>query len=273
MLKSVIVFVFFAILSVVIPASSTSIQYTFDTQPLSLLNDDNNNYIAPYMVSIKLNGVHICSGVIITSWDILTSAQCVYSFKSLPNKLFSIQAGSKNRYKDGSTYYAQSIDLHDSFKLNDCTLPDGNIARIRLSHPITFNDYCNRTCIGLKNIEKSAVINEEAIVGEWIDKKIETLNNLKLSNWSIISDEECNSYYSFMGNVTSNARLCGVNNYKDGDVSICPGDLGNPLMINGELVGIKSWRMGCNFPEAPVIFQNIRFYYDWIKAKSHGALC
>ncbi|XP_057326024.1 trypsin-like [Microplitis mediator] len=276
MFKSVIIFVFLIISTVVIPTSSTCTQYTdrlYDTHQPS---NSNNNNLAPYLVSIRLNDVHICSGAIITPEDILTSGQCVYPIvDSKTHELVSIHLGSTNRYKNGSIYYISSIKVKESFSAKRGQVPIFDIATIRLSERIIFHETRNQACIGERNTEKSTIINQQAVVAEWIDNKFETLNNLQLTNWTIISDEECDNYYSFMGKVTNDAKICAVNMDRDGDVNMCPGDLGNPLIVDGKLVGYKMWRMGCNFPEAPVIFRLIlhTYYYDWMKNNIHGNLC
>lgn len=234
--------------------------------------------MAPYLVSIRLNNVHICSGIIITPEDILTSTQCVYYFSVVVGstyQMLSVHLGSSNRYRNGSIHYISSIKVKESFSGKRGQIPVYDTALIRLTERIIFDETCDRACIGERNSEKSAIINKQAVVAEWIDNKIETLNNLQLTNWTIISDKECNNYYSFMDQVTNDAKFCAVNMDRDGDVNMCPGDLGNPLMVDGKLVGFKMWRMGCNFPEAPAIFRFIHYdeYYDWIKDNIHGSLC
>ncbi|XP_057317854.1 hypodermin-B-like [Microplitis mediator] len=189
--------------------------------------------------------------------------------------MLSIYLGSTNRYRNGSIYYISSVKVKDSFSAQRGQLPIFDIATIRLSERIIFHETRNQACIGERNTKKSTIINQQAVVAEWIDNKFETLNNLQLTNWTIISNEDCDNYYSFMGKVTGPAKICAVNMDRDGDVNMCPGDLGNPLIVDGNLVGFKLWRMGCNFPEAPVIFRFILYteYYDWMKDNILGSLC
>ncbi|XP_057321892.1 trypsin-like [Microplitis mediator] len=286
MFKSVIFSVFSTILAGIFLKSIICIQACcdHDNQFEDLFDDIREHYYSPsivpdkvpYLVSIQLNGIHICSGVIITSWEILTLGQCAYPFVSpSTHKLISIYIGSTNRYKGGSTYKVSSVRVHSSFRLSNHTIPAWDIATIRLSERIIFDDTRNQACIGLKNTGKSTIIDKDATVAEWADNNMLSLDNSLLIEWKIISDEQCNNYYSFMGNkVASAARICAVktSNIRN-DVKMCPGDLGNPLMIDGKLIGIKMWRMGCNFPDSPVLYRNVRDYFDWIDNHTDGALC
>ncbi|XP_057338604.1 putative serine protease 42 isoform X2 [Microplitis mediator] len=175
MFKSVIFSVFSIILAGIFSKSLICIQCYYD----DCSTDENdmkvrcNDYdkevpdIAPYLVSIQLNGIHICSGVIITSWEILTLGQCVYPFVSpSTHKLISIYIGSQNRYKDGSTYKVSSVRVHASFGLSNHTIPAWDIATIRLSERIIFDSTRDRACIGLKNTNKSTIMNKMAYVAE-----------------------------------------------------------------------------------------------------------
>ncbi|XP_057338052.1 trypsin-like [Microplitis mediator] len=262
-------------------STSTSIQSPdqfHNSQQPSTNNSNNIKNLAPYLVSIRLNDVHICSGIIITEWDILTSGQCVYypyALRGSTYQLVSIHLGSTNRYRNGSIYYAQSIKVYSSFSARHGQVPNYDIATIRLSERIIFDETRDRACVGERNTLKSAMMDKQAVVAEWIDNKIETLNNLQLTNWTIIPDEECNYHYSSMGQVTNGAKICAVNMDRDGDVNMCPGDLGTPLMVDGKLFGYKLWRKGCDSPESPVVFRYIihNQYLDWIKRNIRGTLC
>ncbi|XP_057325668.1 trypsin delta-like [Microplitis mediator] len=232
----------------------------------SRLDSNHNENLAPYIVSIQLNSVHICSGVIVTSREILTLASCVFPFvDNSTHKLVEIRIGSKNRYRDGSKYYISSVKVHEYFlKSSSNKIPAWDIAIIRVSQRIIFDKTRNRTCIGLKDTDKSTIIDKQGIVVEWISNKFDTSYSQQLTNWKIISDTECNDQYDDFDNVTSIARICAINIDRTGDVNACPTDLGNPLMINGELVGIKMWPKGCKDLKKPFFFRNVRDYFGWI---------
>lgn len=44
---------------------------------------------------------------------------------------------------------------------------------------------------------------------------------------------------------------------------MCYGDIGSPLMVNGELVGINSWVDPCAIGR-PDGFTRVSYYYNWI---------
>lgn len=44
----------------------------------------------------------------------------------------------------------------------------------------------------------------------------------------------------------------------------CYGDVGNPLVVDGTLIGITMWSFDCGTPFSPWIFTNVAYYEDWL---------
>lgn len=46
------------------------------------------------------------------------------------------------------------------------------------------------------------------------------------------------------------------------------GDSGGPLTVNGKLVGLVSWAMGCALTDYPTVYTRVASHLNWIKAKA-----
>lgn len=44
----------------------------------------------------------------------------------------------------------------------------------------------------------------------------------------------------------------------------CQGDSGGPLVVQGVLVGLVSWGMGCADPNYPGVYTKVSHYASWI---------
>jgi trypsin len=70
----------------------------------------------------------------------------------------------------------------------------------------------------------------------------------------ITDREECNSAYSDYGGITENMICAGVTG---GGKDACQGDSGGPLVVDGSLVGIVSWGVGCAEASYPGVYSNV----------------
>ena len=71
---------------------------------------------------------------------------------------------------------------------------------------------------------------------------------------SITSRSECNSAYADYGGITENMICAAVDG---GGKDSCQGDSGGPLVVNGVLVGIVSWGVGCGEPGYPGVYSSV----------------
>ena len=70
----------------------------------------------------------------------------------------------------------------------------------------------------------------------------------------ITSRAECDSAYADFGGITVNMICAGV---PGGGKDACQGDSGGPLVVDGQLVGIVSWGIGCAQADYPGVYSNV----------------
>ena len=70
----------------------------------------------------------------------------------------------------------------------------------------------------------------------------------------IISRAACNDAYAAYGEITVNMICASVSG---GGKDFCSGDDGGPLVVDGELVGIASWGIGCALSYFPGVYSNV----------------
>ncbi|XP_018367822.1 PREDICTED: chymotrypsin-2-like, partial [Trachymyrmex cornetzi] len=87
----------------------------------------------PYQVSLQIgNNFHLCGGVIIDKYYVLTAAHCV--FDAYPSE-FLVIAGTTDLRKPHSRHLVQSIFVHEGFG----TSFTDDIALLRLQKPLKFS--------------------------------------------------------------------------------------------------------------------------------------
>lgn len=53
-----------------------------------------------------------------------------------------------------------------------------------------------------------------------------------------------------------------------GNVGICSGDVGDPLAVNGKLIGVASFWFGNCKSGYPSVYTRVNNFTNWIEAKS-----
>ncbi|KAK3087674.1 hypothetical protein FSP39_009018 [Pinctada imbricata] len=102
----------------------------------------------PWQISIMRNGGHICGGTIISPDWIVTAAHCVDDYSA---SNYDVGAGSlvKNQaYISGQVRSVQSKYIHPNYSLPDTNPSHTDLALLRLSSPLRFDNFTRPACIG-----------------------------------------------------------------------------------------------------------------------------
>ncbi|XP_013165844.1 PREDICTED: trypsin epsilon [Papilio xuthus] len=197
---------------------SNSLEWrVFDGQDLRY---DVHSYLVKLELYTYYNNIGTCSGSIISSSWIITSAHCIQ-----PN-LHTIIVLQKTRYKMEFIGYITIYDayVHPDFKLNIDTMPnrEKDIALLYVREEIKFNRY-------MKPIRLSRMrpkIGDTGIIAGFGETEI----NLTTPREGIAVIDTCPNA---SGERTRN--ICTI-----GPVRAGPGDSGGPLIYKGKLVGLIS---------------------------------
>jgi len=79
-------------------------------------------------------------------------------------------------------------------------------------------------------------------------------SQLQAVNVFVISRPECDYYYADYDGINVNTICAGV---PGGGNGFCGGDLGSPLVVGDQLVGIVSWGVGCAEAQHPGLYSNV----------------
>jgi trypsin len=71
---------------------------------------------------------------------------------------------------------------------------------------------------------------------------------------------ECKYQYEGMRNPLTERMVCGMSI----DGGPCQGDSGDPLVFNGQLIGLMSWSYGCGDRQFPAVYTDVTKFRAWI---------
>lgn len=218
-------------------------------------------YAAPYQASLQVSGYHICGGSIIGANWVLTAGHCAtYSAKS-----YVVRTGSTNVYSGGSVHRVEQVITHERYNSNSNGIPVNDVALFRIAKSDAFHFNDARKPIPLYQGNPTSLVNKNALITGWGTTETGTPVVLHKVLVPIISTKDCSKAYQEVGGVPTGEICAGLS---QGGKDSCQGDSGGPLVINGQLIGIVSWGMGCGTPHYPGVYTDVSYYRQWIKQHS-----
>ncbi|XP_014476472.1 PREDICTED: trypsin-like [Dinoponera quadriceps] len=221
-------------------------------------NDENvNNY--PWMASITTHGKHVCSGVIIDEYHIITSDRCVPSMKHTWNIMNNIGAvvGRNSLKVDGF-----HIFVRETFSQNHYINPTKNptttgLGILKVAMPIPFGDTIQPIELSSTKVPPGAKLQ---MVGWKVqDNEGKEATDLKAVTLKTINHQECQPLHE--KNLTDN-EFCTVPESSTGDN--CKGDSGNAVIYEGKLVGLTTFGISCANPQIPDVHTSISEMHEYI---------
>ncbi|KAG5276726.1 hypothetical protein AALO_G00109040 [Alosa alosa] len=226
-----------------------------------------NISIWPWIVSLQYshNGLdsfkQYCSGAIIYEDWILTATSCFYETAFRNSRNWRIQTGSSDLNYNSphiQTSTMEDVILHKDYH------PDSswnNIALVKLTTPLVFNNFVDRVCIpDLMNVERFKYSTCHITVHD-------NTGVLKESPVNIFPHSTCNmlSWHKFK--VSADMFCAG---YEYGGFDGCLDDTGGPLSCYVPTTGrhyVRGLRIitkKCGVPRRPNIYLQVSKYYYWI---------
>lgn len=213
-----------------------------------------------------------CGASLIDDRWLVTAAHCVEQFQK-EEIYVSLGEHDKNQISESSFTQHIAIDkiiMHENYDPNTV---DNDIAVIRLSGPVTFNDGIRPVCLPFK-FASNDFSGESGTVTGWgqLTFNGEVSNVLQEVELPILTTAECQQYDIVAGSITEN-MLC---TYSLG-LDACKGDSGGPLHWGKDgrqyLIGLVSFGQGCADKDSPGVYTKVTNYLQWIQKKTSANLC
>ncbi|KAF4525474.1 hypothetical protein B566_EDAN004886 [Ephemera danica] len=190
----------------------------------------------PYQAALILDGMGVCGGALVSDTIVLTASHCLDKFLT-----FEVILGAQNLYDESESgrqsIFTRDATLHEDFSLTTLV---NDIAFLRLPSP--------------------AIVNQSAP---------EISPELKFAYGTVISEAECQSYYTSMNfNITA-GHIC----YLANSGNVCNSDSGGPMVVtdtDGEplQVGVCSFGTGACSDLNPAGYARTTYYLDWIESNT-----
>ncbi|KAG5666155.1 hypothetical protein PVAND_017657 [Polypedilum vanderplanki] len=208
----------------------------------------------PFQVSLRAWGTtfHFAGGALISNRWVLTVAHKV---SGRAGNSINLVVGARLLTSGGTTVRSDQIRIHPDFNFETM---QNDLACVHSATTITIG----------QNIQSIFMLpgfinaNENVQVSGWgaiENDKGENSNALLILTQRTISNDDCVSVY---GNVVYDGHLCTT--AITAGSGICSTDVGGPLILNANLVGIASWHpLPCG-DSRPDVYTRISHYRSWI---------
>lgn len=203
-----------------------------------------------------------CGGAIIDkNWIITVGRRCGQI--SVGN--LKVRAGTSMREKGGSVHHVDRIMKHPRFCEVEHSEPENDIALMRVVEPFEFDE--TRQPIKLPEAPDQTLLGKTAnLTGFGVTRDGEYPKYLQSIEIPVIELHRCNKTYEvFFGiKLPEHGFVCAGHGDDVGGRNACWFDEGDPLAVDGRLVGIVSWVLYCIKPNSPVLYTDIGYYREWI---------
>ncbi|XP_057373938.1 complement factor D-like [Daphnia carinata] len=213
----------------------------------------------PHLVSITLDGQHVCGGFIYSSNWIVTAASCVNGVLPSQVKVVVAQVSLIQQDIDEQVISVFKIYIHEGYqpttKLHD-------IAMLQTASTMTFGPRVNF----IRYEEAEEVSGTVVKLAGWGATTVGGTPSTKLREITVTIPASCSGMYT-AEEFTSNYMLCAGGSPADIG-SPCQYDEGSPLVqtigTTSYAVGIMSKNQGCGAGFAPTIYTRLSAYYAWL---------
>ncbi|XP_060732045.1 granzyme B-like isoform X1 [Tachysurus vachellii] len=201
----------------------------------------------PYMVSVQINNMHVCSGMLIKTNYVLTTAHCVDDIEYSGKNKLEVVLGAHNisqKEPQQQRIKVKKYIKHPCYKSNE--------------RP---ND------IMLLKLKSKAKLKNSSIAGWGRTKQnsaaSRVLREVKLKVQDI---SECKKLWQHYFDTDS--MICTA---PDGRGAFCKGDSGSPLICGNEPQGLAAYTYphNCLDLQYPEVYTKLSYFLPWIKEIIH----
>ncbi|XP_044742119.1 serine protease snake-like [Chrysoperla carnea] len=214
-----------------------------------------------------------CGGTLISEDFVLTAAHCTHSRDRGPP--VKVRLGDLNLESDSDGARPETLDIIDIIKHPRYSPPAkyNDIALIRLSRPIQFNDYIRPACLWNSNY----INYTRTIATGWgqVGFADDPSPHLLKVGLDIIDNNQCQQYYQgddriLPRGIVSSMICSGV---LSGGKDTCLGDSGGPIVVSNQknhclfyVIGVTSFGKACALVNSPGVYTRVSSYIEWIES-------
>ncbi|KAF4530499.1 hypothetical protein B566_EDAN017516 [Ephemera danica] len=204
-------------------------------------------------------GAHNCGASVLNARFALTAAHCV---QGTPLPFLSVISGSTDlNSHTGARHRVRRYMVHEKYDPELSWVND--IAILEVTPSFVMSSLVQPISLPLQDQFVSS--GHAATVIGWGRTSPRGPISLTLKEVQIEIREQwlCQSVYDAVGYLVFTSQICA--DVPQGHRGSCNGDSGGPLFVDGTVVGLVSWALGCATPGYPTVYTRVSFYRDWIE--------
>ncbi|XP_077377210.1 polyserase-2-like [Festucalex cinctus] len=217
----------------------------------------------PWMVSLHRLNRHFCGGSLINSEWVLSAAHCF----SRSSRSVTAFLGRQSQQGSNSNEEPRSVVQIISHPAYNSRTNDNDVALLRLSLPVTFNNFIRPVCLAAAS--SSFFAGTDSWVTGWgnvgSNDPLPFPQNLMEVQVPVVGNRQCGCDYIVPGRITDNMICAGL---REGGKDSCQGDSGGPMVSKQGSVwvlsGVVSFGVGCALPQFPGVYARVSQYQEWI---------
>jgi len=244
----------------------------------------------PWIVSLQVQGTHVCGGTVILSRWILTAAHCTNVYEQPGD--WQVLAGVSNSRDYSYTAQQSNVKAIIQHAQFDAQTYDNDISLLYTTNKFRYDEKLQPACMPHPEEHKFTTAEIDTNDSE-LDCYVAGFGTIwaggppsgSLLAVSVpqVKNEQCNDwFYESTGGQASgwitNTMICA--GYEEGRLDACQGDSGGPLSCVKRSVsadehessvwyvpGAVSWGMDCAQAKQPGVYTRVAKYYSWIWEK------
>ncbi|XP_047670839.1 granzyme B(G,H)-like [Tachysurus fulvidraco] len=216
-----------------------------------------------YMVSVQINKMHVCGGMLIKKDYVLTTAHCANDSECSGEVKLEVVLGAHNiRQREPQQ---QRIAVEECIK-NPCykSKPPNDIMLLKLKSEAKLTNSVQVIDLPVENENLPA--NMICSIAGWGRKEQNrTSKVLREVNLTIQDNSECKKHWKDVFDTDS--MICTT----DGRGAFCKGDSGSPLICGKKPQGLAAYAHTdhCSHPKHPEVYMKVSYFLPWIKEIIH----
>ncbi|XP_039764223.1 phenoloxidase-activating enzyme-like isoform X2 [Pararge aegeria] len=239
----------------------------------------------PWLALLQYTRPQLCGGSLISNKYVLTAAHCIINKSNKPRGVVAVLLGEYNTTNEGSDCMpvegggedctpgavrvpVESAVAHPQYNTQKIVQFVNDIALLRLSVMVTFNDFIRPICLPSSDITSAPPINMKLFVAGWgAVSEIRPFSEIKLyTSLPYVSHKRCQSdFNTLQGSLIWEKQICAGGEL---DKDTCKGDSGGPLMYENEnvheVIGVVSFGLLQCGIKKPSVYTKVYEYLSWI---------